>query len=377
MNESLKPSTTSQDKNPGDHLSLPDGDKPLDPARLQTLLNELDLQDTASILHFGAGAQQQLTMVSDQMLEGVRAKDSGPAGEALTEMVSTLRGFDIRGLDPNAKPGLLSRLFGATRPIARFVQEYQAVRDQIDEISLKLERHKTVLLTDVTKLDRLYQANLDYFRELEAYIAAGEARLAELDQQQIPQLAARVEESQDMVEAQSLSDLRGARDELERRVHDLRLSRQVAMQALPSIRLVQQNDKGLINKINSTLVNTVPLWRQQLAQAVTIFRSGQAAESVRAASDLTNALLQKNADNLKGANAAARRELERGVFDIETVAAANAALIETIEESLAIAEEGKAARSKAASELQRLEADLKRSLAQAATSGSVSRGSSG
>ena len=334
-------------------------------AQLGRLLQELDLNDTHSILFFGSKAQERLTEVSDQMLEGVRAKDVGPAGAALSEMVTTLKGFRVDDLNPNRKPGLLARLTGKGRPVVKFLQEYEAVRDQIETISGQLERHKTKLLTDVTALDRLYAANLDYFRTLEQYIAAGEAKLVELDESTIPALAAQVATSTDMVEVQRLKDLRGARDELERRVYDLKLTRQVTMQGLPSIRMVQENDKGLINKINSTLVNTVPLWRQQLAQAVTIYRSGEAADTIKAATDLTNDLLRANADNLKSANAEARRQIERGVFDIEVVKHANQTLIETIEESLAIADEGKRARAIASQELERLEADLRRTLTSA------------
>ncbi len=336
----------------------------LNPA-VTTLLKELDLTDSQSILFFGAKAQEQLTQVSDRMLEGVRAKDIGPAGAALSEMVTTLKGFDVEALNPNRKPGLFARLLGQGRPIARFLEEYEAVRDQIEVIGRTLERHKTRLLTDVTALDRLYQANLDYFRALEHYIEAGETKLRELDDVVIPAQVARVESVGDMVMAQQLRDLRGARDDLERRVHDLRLTRQVTMQGLPSIRLVQENDKGLINKINSTLVNTVPLWRQQLAQAVTIYRSGEAADTLRAATDLTNDLLRANAENLKTANTQARREIERGVFDIEVVRQANQTLIQTIEEGLKIADEGKRARALAAAELERLEGDLRRALSAA------------
>ncbi|WP_343043907.1 toxic anion resistance protein [Marichromatium bheemlicum] len=337
----------------------------VDEAEVERLLGELDLRDAHSVMFFGAKAQQRLTEVSDRMLEGVRAKDTGPAGAALSEMVTTLKGFDVEGLDPNRRQGWFSKLLGKTRPIARFLEEYEAVRDQIEDISRALEGHKTQLLTDVTALDRLYAANLDYFRALESYILAGERKLAELDEQAIPALAAQVEAGTDMVEAQRLRDLRGARDDLERRVHDLRLTRQVAMQGLPSIRLVQENDKGLINKINSTLVNTVPLWRQQLAQAVTIFRSAEAADTLKAATDLTNELLQANAANLKSANAEARRQIERGVFDIEAVKQANRSLIETIEESLQIADAGKRARAEANAELTRLEADLRATLSAA------------
>ena len=330
--------------------------------QVAALLREIDLTDSQSVLFFGAKAQEQLTEVSDQMLEGVRAKDVGPAGASLSEMVTTLKGFDVDALNPNRKPGLFAKLMGKTRPIARFLEEYEMVRDQIEAISRDLERHKTKLLTDVTALDRLYQANLDYFRALEQYIDAGEAKLRELDNTVIPAQAAQVAASDDMVQAQQLRDLRAARDDLERRVHDLKLTRQVAMQGLPSIRLVQENDKGLINKISSTLVNTVPLWRQQLAQAVTIFRSSEAAGTIRAATDLTNDLLRANAENLKTANAQARREIERGVFDIEVVRHANQTLIATIEESLQIADAGKRARAQASQELERLEADLRRTL---------------
>jgi uncharacterized protein YaaN involved in tellurite resistance len=338
---------------------------PAAPEKFGALLKELDLNDSQSVLFFGSKAQQQLTTVSDQMLEGVRSKDMGPAGEALNEMVAALRGFDVDGLDPNRKQGLLDRLMGKSKPVVRFLQEYEEVRQHIDRITDELERHKTRLLYDVTSLDRLYDANLEYFRTLELYIAAGDEKLRELDEETIPAMARAVEAGTDMVEAQNLRDLRGARDDLERRVHDLRLTRQVSMQSLPSIRLVQENDKGLINKINSTLVNTVPLWRQQLAQAVTIYRSSQAAETVKAATDLTNELLEANAANLKQANAEARRQIERGVFDIEVVKQANQALIETIEESLQIADEGKRARARAAAELEQLEAELRRTLAAA------------
>lgn len=338
---------------------------PAEQERIETLVKDLDLTDSQSVLFFGSQAQQQLTTVSDQMLEGVRNKDVGPAGEALNEMVTALRGFDVDDLDPNRKPGFFERLFGKGKPVVKFLQEYEEVRAHIDRISDELERHKTRLLTDVTSLDRLYDANLEYFRTLELYIDAGEEKLRGLDEEGIPELARQVEESKDMVQAQNLRDLRSARDDLERRVHDLRLTRQVSMQSLPSIRLVQENDKGLINKINSTLVNTVPLWRQQLAQAVTVYRSGQAAKTVKAATDLTNELLQANAQNLKQANAEARRQIERGVFDIEVVKQANQTLIETIEESLSIADEGKRARAEATAQLQHLEDELRTSLAAA------------
>ncbi len=337
----------------------------LEPAKVGALLADLDLNDSHSVLFFGSAAQEQLTTVSDSMLERVRAKDVGPAGEALNDMVLTLRGFDLSGLDPNRKGGWFDRLLGKGRDAAKVLQRYEHVRDQIEDITGRLEQHKTGLLVDIESLDRLYAANLDYFHTLEDYIAAGEEKLRELDNQVIPQQAAAVAEGDDTLAAQHLRDLRAVRDDLERRIHDLRLTRQVSMQSLPSIRLVQENDKALVGKINSTLVNTVPLWRQQLAQALTIHRSRDAAEAVAAASDLTNDLLRANADNLREANAETRRQIERGVFDIEAVSEANAALIATIEDSLQIADAGRAARVKANAELKALEKQLRDSLAAA------------
>lgn len=332
---------------------------------VKKLLNEIDIGNTQSIMFFGSKAQEQLTTISDRMLEGVKNKEIGPAGDDLNEMVATLRGFEIDNLDPNKKQGFLDRLMGKAKPVVKFLQQYEEVRKQIDMITDKLERHKTHLLTDITSLDRLYQANLDYFHALEDYIAAGEEKLRQLDEVIIPEQVKQVETSNIIIDSQNLRDLRAARDDLERRVHDLRLTRQVAMQSLPGIRLVQENDKGLVSKINSTIVNTVPLWRQQLATAVTIYRSSQAAETVKAATDLTNELLAANAESLKQANAETRKQLERGVFDIETVKKANDALIATIEESLQIADQGKKMRREAVAQLEQCETELRKTLASA------------
>ena len=204
------------------------------------------------------------------------------------------------------------------------------------------------------------------------YISAGEEKLRVLDEDVIPAKAASVDaapEDQQVMVAQELRDLRAARDDLERRVHDLKLTRQVTMQSLPSIRLVQENDKSLVTKINSTLVNTVPLWETRLAQAVAIQRSTQAADAVREATDLTNELLTANAENLRVANQKVRTEMERGVFDIEAVKSANETLIATINDSLQIADEGKARRAAAEEDLKKMESDLKDTLASAKARG--------
>ena len=334
-------------------------------ARIEKCIAELEMDNANSIIFFGSKAQKQLTTISDSMLEGVRNKDTGPAGNALNNMVTTIRGFDVEGLDPRLEPSWIEKIFGWGKPVAKFLQRYEEVRDQIDRIEDELDKHIHKLMTDVASLDRLYEANLNYFHTLADYIAAGAEMLKRADEEMIPALAKEAEASGDVLKAQELRDLRQTRDDLERRVHDLRLTRQVAMQSLPSIRLVQENDKSLLNKINSTIANTMPLWRNQLAQAVTIHRSNQASKTLKNATDLTNELLTSNAENLKQANAEIRKEVERGIFDIEVVKEANMRLIETIEESLQIADEGKRKRIEAEAKLVECEIELRNVLAAA------------
>ncbi len=329
---------------------------------IDSLIAEINMKDSNSIIYFGSSAQEKVTEISDKMLEGVKNKELGQSGEALNEMVATIRGFDVNELDPNKKPSFFARLFGRAKPLAKFLQKYETVQHQIDSITTKLEKHEEVLLKDIVSLDKLYEANLEYFHRLETYINAGEEKLRLVDEIEVPAMQKEAESSDDMLKAQELRDLKGSRDDLERRVHDLRLTRQVTLQSLPSIRLVQENDKGLINKINSTVANTIPLWRQQLAQTVTIWRSGAAAKTIKDASDLTNELLKGNAENLKIANKQVREQLERGIFDIEVIKEANQTLIETIEDSLRISEEGKTMRKKAVAELAETESKLREAL---------------
>ena len=335
---------------------------------IEQRIAELDMSDTGSIVAFGSAAQAELQEISQSMLADVRNKDVGPAGDSLRDIVTTIRGFSVSELDVRRKRSWWERLTGKLAPMARFAARFEDVQGQIDLISDSLLVHEHKLLKDIKSLDVLYDRTLKFYDELGLYIAAGEEKLQRLDNREIPAKEAEVAaaaEDDGVMKAQELRDLRAARDDLERRVHDLKLTRQVTMQSLPSIRLVQENDKSLVTKINSTLVNTVPLWETQLAQAVTIQRSTEAAAAVREANDLTNELLTANAENLRQANKAVRSEMERGVFDIEAVKAANLSLIATIEESLQIADDGKTKRAAAEEELKKMEGELKATLAAA------------
>jgi uncharacterized protein YaaN involved in tellurite resistance len=335
---------------------------------IKSRMDEIDMDNTQSIIEFGSKAQSEMQAISQEMLSGVRNKDVGPAGESLRNMVTSIRGFSIDELNPNRKLSWWERILGRAAPVAKFMAKYEDVQGQIDRITDELLEHEHVLLKDIKSLDKLYGKTLAFYDELALYIAAGEEKLKELDGKTIPAKEKEVEKAskdKGVLKAQELRDLRAARDDLERRVHDLKLTRQVTMQSLPSIRLVQENDKSLVTKINSTLVNTVPLWETQLAQAVTIHRSREAAEVVKQANDLTNELLESNAANLQEANREVRKQMERGVFDIESIKKANQYLIDTIEESLAIADEGKARRADAEKELIHMEEELKTTLSAA------------
>ena len=351
----------------GELVTLAAADAPT-ATEIERRIAEIDISETNSIVSFGSSAQAELQVISQSMLAGVRNKDVGPAGDSLRNIVTTIRGFSISELDVRRDRSWWEKLLGRAAPMAKFAARFEEVQGQIDHITGDLLKHEHVLLKDIESLDVLYDKTLQFYDELGLYIAAGEARIADLDATTIPAKEAEVQaaaEDQAVMVAQELRDLRSARDDLERRVHDLKLTRQVTMQSLPSIRLVQENDKSLVTKINSTLVNTVPLWETQLAQAVTIQRSAEAAEAVRGANDLTNELLKANAENLRMANKTIRTEMERGVFDINAVKEANANLIATINESLEIADEGKRKRAEAEVELQKMEQELKDTLASA------------
>lgn len=351
----------------GELVTMAAADKPTT-AEIKRRMAEVDMSNTHSIVSFGSGAQAELQEISQAMLAGVRNKDVGPAGDSLRNIVSTIRGFSVSELDVRRQRSWWEKLLGRAAPMAKFVAKFENVQGQIDNITDDLLRHEHVLLKDIESLDMLYDKTLQFYEELALYLAAGEAKLEELDTKVIPKKELQVSkaaENKAVMMAQELRDMRSARDDLERRVHDLKLTRQVTMQSLPSIRLMQENDKSMVTKINSTLVNTVPLWETQLAQAVTIQRSAEAAEAVRDPNDLTNKLLTSNAQNLRDANKVIRQEMERGVFDINAVKDANTNLIATIDESLEIADEGKRKRAEAEAELKKMESELKTTLASA------------
>lgn len=333
--------------------------------QVTALLARLNVEDAQSIIGFGAEAQRELTTVSEQILEGVRNKDTGPAGNALNEMMLKVREIDLGDLRNGTEPNWFQRvILGRISPVARFMQKYEQVRSQVDRIHGELETHRLKMTQDITRLDKLYEVTLEYFHDLGNYIIAAEERLRRLDEEEIPRLKAEAENesSGDLLATQRLADLSNARNDLERKLHDLKLTRQVTMQSLPSIRINQDLDKSLVTKIQSVLVNTLPLWKNQLAQAVTLFRTKEASETLHNVNKTTNELLEANAAGLKAANRSVRTVVEEGIFSIESVERANQNLIDAIQESISITDEGRRKRIEAEGRLQQAEQALKDTL---------------
>lgn len=340
----------------------------------QQMRAEVDLnnyRDANQVIFYGVSDQKAVTDVADKMLNGVRNKDVGSAGSALNDMMLEIRGLSLDDVKNGKEPGWFGRLLGAVSPLAAFLQKYETVQDQVEKITTRIEVNRNQLITDVTMLDRLYDATLDHFRALEVRIVVAQEIIQELTDKLIPAAEARAASSSNILDAQEVRDLSNFRDDWERRLHDLKLTRQVTMQALPSIRITQDNDKNLINKLQSAVVNTIPLWKQQMAHALTLHNTRSAAKVSRDVSDLTNEMLTANAAELQTANREVRKEIERGILDIESVEKANQMLIDTINESLEIAEQGKKYRAEADTQMSSMEKNLRATLAKASTAGNA------
>lgn len=339
--------------------------KPEDSANIAKYKSELNLDDSTSVISWGTNAQKKVGEINAQMLEGVRSKDAGEVGAALVSMVTQMRGLDFGKAKGGNSVGFFGKLIGKIAPLAEFIQSFEEISSQITSVANKLEQNKVTLLKSVKSLDILYDATLEYFHELGNYVSAGEEVLNELDTVEIPKLKAAAA-SGELLDAQNLNDLIAKRDAFERRVHDIKLTRQVVMQSLPQIRMVQNNDNDLIRKIDTQIINTIPLWEGQLVVAIEQWKMREATKDSKAVSDFQNEMLVKNAEALKQGNAEARREIERGVYDIESIEKANELLIGTIEETIAISNEAKAKRAEAGLKLVDAEAKLKAALKSAA-----------
>lgn len=325
---------------------------------------QIDITNTQQVLQYGAGCQKKIADFSETALGNVRTKDMGEVGEMLTQVVSELRSIE----DGDENKGFFGMFKKKVNQLADMKSKYDKAEVNVNRISSALEAHQVTLLKDVAMLDKMYELNLNYFKELSMYILAGKKKLKEAQEVQLPALVAKAEQSKLPEDTQAARDYAEMCNRFEKKVHDLELTRTVSLQMAPQIRLIQNNDTVMSDKIQSTLVNTIPLWKSQMVIAIGLNHSTDAAKAQREVSNMTNELLKKNAENLKVATLETARESERGIVDIETLKTTNQTLITTLDEVLKIQQEGREKRRNAEVELQKLETDMRNKLLEMSTS---------
>ena len=320
---------------------------------------QIDLMNSNAILQYGAGTQKKMADFSEAALENVRTKDLGEVGELLSGVVKELKSFD-----EEEEKGFLGIFRKTSGKIQNMKIRYAKAETNINQICKVLESHQVQLLKDIAVLDKMYGLNLTYFKELSMYIMAGKKKLAEVRGSQLPELLEKAQRTGLAEDAQAARDLDAMCNRFEKKIHDLELTRTISMQTAPQIRLVQGNDTLMVEKIQSTVVNTIPLWKSQMVLALGVEHSAQAAAAHREVTDMTNELLRKNADTLKMAVTETAREAERGVVEIETLKHTNETLISTLDEVMQIQREGRQKRAEAEQEMRRIEMELKTKLLQ-------------
>ncbi len=321
--------------------------------------SQIDLHNSNIVLQYGAGTQKKMADFSEKALENVQTKDLGEIGELLTGVVMELKGFDAE-----EERGFLGIFKKSSNKINALKAKYDKAEVNVNKICKILEGHQVQLMKDAAILDKMYEQNKVYFKELSMYILAGKKKLEEVRRTELAGLLEKANRSGLPEDAQEAKDLDALCNRFEKKIHDLELTRMISIQTAPQIRLVQNNDTIMVEKIQSTIVNTIPLWKSQMVLAMGVEHSAQAAQAQREVTDLTNELLKKNAERLKVATIDTARESERGIVDMETLRITNESLISTLDEVMRIQKEGKEKRREAEQEMNRLEEELKRKLLQ-------------
>ena len=333
---------------------------PEEQAQVDAFAEKIDIHDSNAIMQYGAGTQKKMSDFSDLALENVKNKDMGEVGKLITGLVTELKSFDVEEEDK----GFFKFFKKQGNKLVALKAKYDKTEASIDDIVQVLEGHQVQLLKDVATLDKMYDLNLQYFKELSMYIAAGKKRLAEVRANELKELQEKAAQTGDAQDAQKAKDFGALCDRFEKKLHDLELTRQIAIQTGPQIRLVQDSDTLMAEKIQSTIVNTIPLWKNQMVIAMGVEHSNQAAKAQHEVSELTNNLLKKNAEQLHTASVETAKESERGIVDIETLKKTNAELITTLDDVLKIQEEGRQRRAVAEQEMVKMESELKAKLLQ-------------
>lgn len=327
---------------------------------VEQFTSQIDLNNSNIILQYGAGTQKKMADFSEKALQNVQTKDLGEIGELIIGVVSELKGFDAN----EEEKGFFGRIRKSTQKLSILKSKYDKAEINVNKICKALEGHQVQLLKDAALLDKMYEQNKVYFKELSMYILAGKRKLEQVRSTELPALLDKANKSGLPEDAQAAKDLDSLCTRFEKKIHDLELTRMISIQTAPQIRLVQNNDTIMVEKIQSTIVNTIPLWKSQMVLAMGVEHSSQAAKAQREVTDFTNELLKKNAQKLKAATIETARESERGIVDMETLRATNESLISTLDEVMRIQMEGKEKRREAEQEIQCLEGELKTKLLQ-------------
>ncbi|MEF9946245.1 MAG: toxic anion resistance protein [Lachnospiraceae bacterium] len=327
---------------------------------VDTFSQQIDLTDSNLVLQYGTGTQKKMADFSEEALENVQTKDLGEIGDLLSDVVGELKSFDAE----EEEKGFFGLFKKTSNKIASMKTKYTKAESNINKICESLETHQMQLLKDSAVLDKMYELNLTYFKELSMYILAGKKKIDHVRTVELPSLMSKAQTSGLPEDAQAAKDLESLCNRFEKKVHDLELTRMISIQTAPQIRLIQSNDTMMAEKIQSTIVNTIPLWKSQMVLALGVAHSTQAAQAQREVTDMTNQLLQKNADMLKTATIETAKETERGVVDMETLKSTNESLLSTLDEVMKIQQEGKQKRKEAEVEMNRMENELKTKLLQ-------------
>ena len=331
---------------------------PEEQQQIQAFAQQINISDSNMILQYGAGAQQKLADFSEKALENVKSQDLGEVGNMLTDVVAELKNFDV----DNEKKGFLGLFHKGENKLETMKAKYDKTAVNVDKICDVLEEHQVRLLKDTAMLDQMYALNLTYYKELSMYIAAGKQKLEEVRNTQLKELMEKAQAGDDQVLAQEAKDLASYCDRFEKKLHDLELSRMISLQTAPQIRLIQNNNTMMVEKIQSTLVNTIPLWKNQMVIALGLEHAQRAAKAQNAVTDMTNELLKKNANALHEATVSTAKASERGIVDIETLTQTNAELVKTFDEVLQIQSEGRQKRLQAEADMVKMENELKQKL---------------
>jgi len=333
--------------------SLSDAEK----SAIDDFNQKIDINDSTMLLQYGAKAQAKISQFSDSVLEDVKTKSVGEVGDLLAELVADIKSFDA---DVSGQPKGLAKLFhSAKHEVDRIMAKYGKVETNIDRIEKKLEQQKLQMLKDIAIFDTMYEKNLEYFKEISLYIIAGEKKLKELREVELPKLVAKAKETGEQIDAQKVNDLENAINRFEKKLYDLKTTRVISIQMAPQIRLLQNNEAELVEKIQSSLINTIPLWKNQMVIALGISNAKSALGTQKAVTDLTNDMLKKNSETLKQGSIELAQESERAVVDIETLQKTNKDIIETLDKVIEIHENGRAKRAAAEAELVNIEKELK------------------